>query len=122
MAFLIGGLLAVLVIGMVVYPFVKGRFHFQEPHLPRGAGRPEGWRDTGTREAIYEEIKTLQLEHELGTIDEAEYLETLSAYRLQAAAAMRDAESLERDLDHSLEEEIRSARSLMGRGDEEPLP
>ena len=46
----------------------------------------------------------------MGAVEDSEYRERLHAYRLQAAAALRDQDRLEQELDRSLEEEIASAR------------
>ncbi len=121
MAVLIGALLAILVIGVVLYPFIKTRFR----PSPRPSATPlppvgEGLRVRVTREAIYEEIRTLQLEYELGSIEESEYRQQLRSYRLQAASALRDQERLEQELDRLLEEEILAARAPSHAP--EPLP
>ena len=115
MAVLIAALLAILVIAVVLYPFIKGRFRSQTSSSTQDStaqirsGSPP---NPGNRETIYEDIRTLQLEYELGSIEEREYQEGLRAYRLQAAAALRDQEQLEREIDRSLEEEILAARGL----------
>ena len=64
-----------------------------------------------SRESLYEEIRTLQLERDLGRVDEAEYLERFHTLRLQAAATLRDEEGRGNDLDRALEEEVARARS-----------
>ncbi len=115
MAVLIGTLLAVLVVAVVVYPFLRAWFRLptppsRDPSADPGRDRPE---------AILEEIKTLQLEHELGTVNDGEYHERLAVYRLQAAAALRNREQSGEDLDRSLEEEIMTARALLGDLEEE---
>ncbi len=89
MAVLIGVLLAILIIAVVLYPFLV-RLRMKpaadsRDHL--GDGRPE---------PIYEEIKTLQLEYELGAVEEEEYRKRLHVYRLRAAAALRDREEQEK--------------------------
>ena len=105
MSVLIGVLLALLAIAVVIYPFVKARLQPRSPLaiLPPDRVDPEG------REAIYEEIRTLQLEYELGSIEEREYQEQLRDYRLQAAAALR-----EQEIDLLVEEEITAARKAIG--------
>ena len=87
MPILIGALLGILVIVIVLYPFLRGRVR-PGPPIASDAG-------PGSREPIYEDIKVLQLEYELGSIDEEEYGQRLRTYRLQAAASMRDEERLE---------------------------
>ena len=115
MAVLIGVLLAVLVVGVVVYPFLRAGLRLPTPPS-RGPSADSG-RDRP--EAILEEIKTLQLEHELGTVNDGEYHERLAVYRLQAAAALRDREQSGEDLDLSVEKEIMEARALLGDPKEE---
>ena len=107
MAVVIGTLLAVLVIGVVLYPFIKPR------HRPEGNTTRHS-RATALRgsDTIYEEIRILQQDYELGSMEEAEYHERLRAYRLQAAAVLRDQEVLQRELDRVHEEEILAARTV----------
>ena len=125
MAVLIGVLLAILVMAVVIYPFVKARFQPRSAPVAASPDRvdPEG------HETVYEEIRTLQLEYELGGIDESEYEEQLRAYRLQAAAALRDQERTQQEIDLSMEKEIMAAReanrseygSPEGKGDDRPI-
>ena len=125
MAVLIGVLLAILVIAVVIYPFVKARF---QPRSPLAVAPPDRV-DPGGREAIYEEIRTLQLEYEMGSIDESEYEEQLRAYRLQAAATLRDQVRIQQEMDLLMEKEIMAARgatsgergSPEGKGDDRPV-
>ena len=121
MPVLIGALLAILVIGVILYPFIRARLRTQRASTPdspleglRGLedGR-RGFPDADGREEIYEDVKTLQLEYELGTIEDKEFQERLHAYRLRAAAVLRDQERLEQEMDRSLEEEILKARSFL---------
>ena len=112
MAVLIGALLAILVVVVLLYPFVKTR---SRSHTPSKSGDPD-YNPTqsplSSREMVYEDIRTLQLEHELGSIDDQEYQEHLRAYRMQAATTLRDQEHLE--IDRSLEEEILAVRDQIG--------
>ena len=112
MSFIIGALLGVLVTVVVLYPFIKSRFRpsiFPTGDSPAGFGR-EG------RGAIYEDIKTLQLEYDLGRVEDPEYRQRLRDYRLRAASALRDQDGINRELDRSIEEEILSARTGQGNG------
>lgn len=113
MAVLIGALLTILVVAVILYPFIKGRFRSRTTptlHPSAEVGR-------STRDEIYDDIRTLRLEYELGSVDEEEYKERLQTYRSQAALAMRDQEQSESELDRSLEEEIQRARALLESGD-----
>ena len=98
MPILIGGLLGILVIVIVLYPFLRGRVR-PGPPIASDAG-------PGSRETIYEDIKVLQLDYELGSIDEGEYGQRLRAYRLEAAASMRDEERLEIEVRGSQHHEL----------------
>ena len=117
MAVLIGALLAILAIGVILYPFLKAR---SRPRTSRPSDPDPGSVWAG-RQGIYEEIKTLQLEYELGRIEEPEYHQRLRAFRLQAAGTLRDQEHLELEVERSLEEEILASRSLRG-SEHVPLP
>ncbi len=83
MALVIGTLLALFCIAIVAYPFYKTR-------LGAGAGDddPSGER-AGELGDIYDRIRTLQLEYQLGHVPEHLYREQLREYRVQAAAALR---------------------------------
>ena len=116
MPVLIGILLAILTIGVILYPFLKARFR---PQTNRTLGPPDQ-RARGDREAIYEDIRTLQLEYELGGVEERDYHERLRASRLQAAAALHAQEQKELELDRMLEEEILLLRVLRQDGNGPP--
>jgi rubrerythrin len=121
MSVLIGALIAILVIGVVLYPFIKARSRSRTHERPDSSNQAAqaGLPGPGAREAVYENIRTLQLEHELGAVEDSEYRERLHAYRLEAAAALRDQDRLEQELDRSLEEEIAAARA---RSDQHDVP
>ena len=107
MAVLISALLAIFVVAVILYPFLKGRLRpgsSPAPDSPAHHGR-------GGREQIYESIRTLQLEYELGSIEEGEYNDRLRSYRLQAASALREQGEMESELDQALEDEIGAARA-----------
>ena len=61
------------------------------------------------RQAVYSNIRTLELEHELGKLDEEDYRLRLQSYRLAAAATFKDQEQLE-ELDCSIEEDVAAVR------------
>lgn len=103
---LIGVLLALLVMAVVVFPFVRSRFQLRPPMAVVSP-------DLGRLNAVYEEIRTLQLEYELGSIDEVEYREQLRDYRLQAAAMLREQEMSQQETDFLVEEEIMAARGTL---------
>ena len=83
---------ALLIVGAVAWPFLAGRW--------RAAGRvlePQDASATASGNAalaaledVYEAIRTLQMEHSLGRIDDSDFREQLDQYRLQAAEILRD--------------------------------
>ena len=69
------------------------------------------------RSRIYDDIKTLVLDHELGNIPDQEYEEKLAAYRIDAARAIRDQEQLQQaqaSLEDDLEREVLELRRSWG--------
>ena len=65
------------------------------------------------REAIYQEARILQSDLALGHLSQEEYEGRLREYRIQAAELLRQ-EDDSRELDSSLEEEIRGLRDVPG--------
>ena len=84
MAILVGAALAVFSIAIAIYPFLKPRLWARSDD--RRAGDGLAGLDL---ETIYDAIRTLQLEYQLGQIPENLYREQLRGYRTQAAAALR---------------------------------
>ena len=120
MAIFIGAVLALLSIAVFVYPFLKSRA-LGGHDLSRGGGSPEN----PYLEAVYDAIRTLQLEHQLGNIPKGLYQEQLDAYRVQAAIALKhQAESPSQDEDWALEQEIMLARASLSQqnGHARPCP
>ena len=81
---------ALLIVGAVAWPFLAGRWwaagRVQEAQDADGAGLT----GSAALEDVYEAIRTLQMEHSLGRIDDDDFREQLDQYRLQAAQIMRD--------------------------------
>ena len=124
MAILIGGVLALFSIAVLLYPFLKGR----------GTGEiPAGNQDEPPQdlEPVYQAIRTLQLEHQLGRIPDDSYQELLDVYRMEAAEILRSRALTRddgRDPKHSgeseeaaLEQEILLARTRIS-GESAPQP
>ena len=108
MAVVVGVLLAVVAVGVVLFPFLRGRFQMGSHSLTDALEKIRT-----RREAIYSEIASLELEHELGQVEQEEYQYRLDTYRLEAAAALREQEGLEADLqalDDALETEVQRIR------------
>ncbi len=116
MTILIGIILALLSLAIIMAPFIRSRSGRRGPR-PSYTSEEVQTR----RENIYEEIRALQLDYQLGNIEEEEYQELMRARRLEAAALIRQQEEeegrgrLER-LDQELEQEIRAVRKKGGRG------
>ena len=118
MAIFIGAVLAVLSIAVIVYPFLKSHASGRQ-RVPL-AGTDS---DTPDLDAIYEAIRTLQLEHQLGNIPQGLYREQLDSYRIQAALALKQQmESQAQDEDWSLEQEIMLARSSLAQANGHAMP
>ena len=121
MPVLIGALLALLVVGVVLYPFVKRRFGAGGPcpSGPADGAGPVAWRLR--REEIYESIRSLQLEYEIGGVEEADYRDRLRAYRVQAAAVVREQERAEREVERLVEMEVGALRESGPPGPPRPV-
>jgi hypothetical protein len=81
---------ALLIVGAVAWPFLAGRWRASGS----ASGQQEADRGVITSGAalgdVYEAIRTLQMEHSLGRIDDGDFREQLDQYRRQAAEIMRD--------------------------------
>ena len=127
MALIIGTILALLSLGVAVYPFARRRLGMDKADRAAAGGtdgaETEFGPDTASLTDIYAAIRTLQLERELGRIPEGLYQEQLNDYRRQAALALRRQEQEQqaaaapagRDADAGLESEIRAARAGLRR-------
>lgn len=140
MALIIGTLLALLSLGVALYPFARRRWGWGQTD-PAAAGNSadesaaavaaaDTAPDTAALADIYAALRTLQLEHELGRIPDNLYQEQLNDYRTQAALILRQqaqasaAESAAANPanaaaanpatdDAALESEIRAARAAL---------
>lgn len=130
MALIIGTILALLSLGVAVYPFARRRLGLDKNDRVADGGGTDSAEtetaagpDTASLADIYAAIRTLQLERELGRIPEGLYQEQLNDYRLQAALALRRQEQEQqaaaapagRDADAALEAEIQAARAGLRR-------
>jgi len=84
MALLVGAALAVFSIAILAYPFLKSRLG-----PGTSAPVPTGSTAISELEPIYDAIRTLQLEYQLGRVPGYLYREQLQGYRLQAAVILR---------------------------------
>ena len=73
-----------------------------------------------------DEIRALQLDWELGRVDDEEYHSRLNDYRVRAASLLRERDLMLQEADAALEAEIFAARSGMhgdaAASDESPGP
>ncbi len=118
MAIIIGAVLCLFSIAVLLYPFFKAtRAGSASPALEgSGEAPPE-------LESVYQAIRTLQLEHQLGRIPDGSFENQLDAYRLEAAEILRSralAKDASRDggastesEEAALEREILMARALI---------
>ena len=134
MALTMGAILALLGIAVAVYPFLRRRFFSQltdvDDRQDEDSPPAEEPPLLDLLQSIYEAIRTLQLERELGNVPEGLYREQLNAYRVQAAMVLRAyTKEHEQSLgggpalehDWALEEEIRVARAGLYRPSKETL-
>ena len=108
-ALLVGAALAAFTIAVVAYPFLRSRLRSVRSRPPTEARLA-----TPELENIYDAVRTLQLEFQLGRVPENLYQEQLQSYRLQAAAALRQ-EMTEQTgaMDRLLEQEVLVARAAL---------
>lgn len=105
MPYLIGGLLAAFSIAILIYPFIRRR------HLLSAEIREDSSGGDAELAGLYESIRTLQLEHQLGNIAQQVYEEQLRGYRLQAAQFLRrEARGQTEAAEWLLEQEVLNAR------------
>ena len=121
LAIVFGAALAVFSLVMVCYSFVRGRkdtgpvpeFISQMPR-PETADNDGPSIDGPSIDSIYESIHTLELEYQLGNLLKPQFQEQFQAYRLQAAAALKEQlENSKADPLWLLEQEVMEARSAM---------
>lgn len=107
-AVLVGITLACFSLLMVGYSFFRGNEDRADSALQDSGNSDEG---VGL-DAIYDSIDTLELEHQLGNVPEAQYREQLQFYRLQAATIIqRQIDTGEAAPEILLEHEVLDARN-----------
>lgn len=117
-AIVFGAALAVFSLVMVGYSFLRGR----EDAAPMPETVAVGPQSASTQvngdgisvDSIYESIYTLELEYQLGNLPEQQFQEQFKAYRLQAAAALKEQlENGQADPLSLLEQEVMEARTAL---------
>ena len=121
MAIIIGAVLCLLCMAVLFYPF------FKAPRAGLAPGTPEGG-DASPQEleSVFQAIRTLQLEHQLGRVPDDSFRDQLDVYRLEAAQILRsralaqdakqDSGVSEESQEADLEREILLARALISTG------
>ena len=113
MPFFLGLVFAFVAILVLAWPILR-RGH--SAHAP--AAPPDAVGEVAQRRArIYEDIKTLALDYELGNVPAEEYSAKLAAFRLEAARALRDQEQLQQTqarLEDDLENQVLELRRSWG--------
>ncbi len=133
MAIIIGTVLCLLSIAVLLYPFFKTQRAGSVAATLGNAGLESDGGSPPELESVYQAIRTLQLEHQLGRIPDGSYKDQLNVYRLEAAEILRS-QALARPLgkdasrdggasaeseEAALEREILLARALIAHA---PLP
>lgn len=118
MALLVGAALAVFSVAILAYPFLKSRMGSGTSSL-----EPTGSAAISELEPIYDAIRTLQLEYQLGRVPDYLYREQLQGYRIQAAVLLRQ-QATERSSgpDWLLEQEVLLARAALRQTGGGPRP
>lgn len=113
MDYFLGLLLAVGAIALLARPILR-----RGQTGSGSASTPDSLEDVQWRQQqIYDEIKTLILDHELGNIPSEEYEERLGTYRLRAADLLRQQEQFQhqvRYLEDEIEDRVLALRRSWG--------
>ena len=89
MAIIIGAVLSLLCIAVLFYPFFKAQRGGLAAGTLENAGPENDGESPQELESVYQAIRTLQLEHQLGRVPDGSYKDQLDAYRLEAAEILR---------------------------------
>ena len=123
MAIIIWAVLCLFSIAVLLYPFFKTRRAGLAAGTLENAGLENDGQPPQELEPVYQSIRTLQLEHQLGRVPDDSYKNQLDAYRLEAAEILQS-RALEKDANRdpavsgeseeaALEREILRARALI---------
>ena len=89
MAIIIGAVLCLFSIAVLLYPFFKAPRAGSVAESLENAGLENDGESPQKLESVYQAIRTLQLEHQLGRVPDGSYKDQLDAYRLEAAEILR---------------------------------
>lgn len=113
MAVVVGLTFAFLAIVALAWPVLRRRRSHATKQAPPDAIQEALRR----RDRVYDDIKTLILDHELGNVPADEYAQKLAAFRIDAARAIRDLEQVRQagaEEDDDLEKEVLELRRSWG--------
>ena len=113
MAVVVGLTFAFLAIVALAWPVIMRRRSRAAQEAPPDAIQEALRR----RDRVYDDIRTLILDHELGNVPDDEYERKLAAFRIDAARAIRDLEQLRQaspEQDAELEKEVLELRRSWG--------
>lgn len=113
MAVVVGLTFAFLAIVALAWPVLRRRRSRAAQEAPPDAIQEALRR----RDRVYDDIKTLILDHELGNVPADEYAQKLAAFRIDAARAIRDLEQVRQagaEQDDELESEVLELRRTWG--------
>ena len=80
---------ALLIIAVVAWPLLARR---RNPPPPTDPSETSGADHAAALNAVYDAIRTLQTDHNLGRVNDDDYQEQLDEYRRQAATLLREME------------------------------
>lgn len=78
---------ALFIVAVVAWPLVSGRRRGSDPPA---ASPAEDKTPAAALQDVYDAIRTLQTEHSLGRVSDADFREQMDEYRRQAAVILRD--------------------------------
>lgn len=113
LAYLLGFLLALVSIALLAIPMLRRVRTMPRPSLSLDSLKDVQWQ----RQQVFDEIRILILDHDLGNLRPDEYNENLGAYRLQVADLLRQEEQLLHDvkyMDEQIEDQILALRMSWG--------
>ena len=90
MAIIIGAVLSLFSIAVLLYPFFKAPRAGTMAATLKNDGLENGGESPQELESVYQAIRTLQLEHQLGRVPDGSYEDQLDAYRIEAAEILRN--------------------------------
>ncbi|GHO43703.1 hypothetical protein [Ktedonospora formicarum] len=113
MAISIAIILALLALAFVAYPLLKGVPALQTESAPDSVQKPELKPDASTTEqevAAKTALQEVELDYQLGNIDEPDYQTMRERYMRRALVALKARHDEEQAIDERIEEQLRTMR------------